>query len=156
MTLKNKAKTYSLLFGVLVIWGIIGFKIVATLNPDVPKLVQQDDSVMFVPQKGQSIDTFSIQSSIRDPFLGTLYDKKKTSTSLKKIKPKNEIVWIPIVYQGLISKQDSKEKICVLSINGQQQVMKVGQEINGVKLIKATNTEILVGYKGLKKSILKT
>ena len=81
--MKNKAKTYSLLLGVLVIWGIIGFKIVATLNPDVPELVQQDDTVLFSPQKAQAIDTFSINPSQRDPFFGTFYIKKKTNTKTR-------------------------------------------------------------------------
>jgi len=154
--LKNKAKTYFLLLGVLIIWSIIGFKIVATLNPDAPDLVQQDDTVLFDPQMIQETYAFSIRPSERDPFLGTLYVKKKTSTSTKKGKPKEEFVWVPILYQGMVSKQGSKEKIAVLSINGQQHIMKVGQEVNGVALIRVTNTEILVSYKGIKKTITKT
>jgi len=154
--LKNKTKTYSLLLGVLIIWGIIGFKIVATLNPDAPDLVQQKDTILFTPQIAQEVDTFSIKPSERDPFLGTLYVKKKTGIRTKIGKPKEGFVWIPILYQGMVSKQGSKEKIAVVSINALQHIMKVGQVVNGIRLIRATNTEILVSYKGMKKTITKT
>lgn len=144
------------MLGVLIIWGLIGFKIVTTLNPDAPELVHQNDAVLFSPQESHAIDTFSIRPSERDPFLGTLYIKKKTNTSEIIRQPKLETEWIPILYQGIVSKQDSKEKICVVSINGQQHLMKVGQDMSGVKLIRASNTEILVSYQGLKKAISKT
>lgn len=153
--MKSKAKTYLLLIAVLSIWSIIGLKIVSTLNPDAPEVNQQENTVAFTPKNSIEADTFSIQPSERDPFLGTLVAKKQESSKPTTKTPKEALVWMPIVYHGTVSKQDSKEKICVVSIDGQQNIMKIGQEMNGVKLLKATNTEILVGYKGAKKTIPK-
>jgi hypothetical protein len=153
--LKNKTKTYVLLVAVLAIWGIIGFKILSTLNPDAPKMVAQDDTELISPKAILNTEIFTIQSAERDPFLGTLYAKKKINTYPKTIIPKEVFVWIPVLYHGTVSIQNSKEKICVLSINGQQQIMKVGQEVNEVKLVKANNTEVLVSYKGKRKAIQK-
>lgn len=92
--MKNKTKTYLLLVTVLAIWGVIGFKMVATLNPDTPKVTRQDDMVLFSPKSKMANDTFSIQLSERDPFLGTLHIKKKPEISQKKITQKDTIVWI--------------------------------------------------------------
>lgn len=141
---------------VLVIWGIVGYKIISTIKPTPPNANQQYSNVVFNPNINTQVDTFSIQLLGRDPFLGTLYYKKKLNPSLKINKPKEDIVWIPVIYHGTVSKQDSKEKICVLSINGQQHIMKIGQEMNGVKLIKANNIEVIVSYKDAKKTIIKT
>lgn len=153
--MKNKAKTYLLLAAVLTIWGIIGFKIMSTLNPDAPEVNQQEDLVAFIPKNNMVLDTFSIQTAERDPFLGTLYVKKQVLTKPKTSVPKETFEWIPIVYHGTVSKQDSEEKIYVVSINGQQNILRVGQEINKVKLVSATSSEIIVSYNGAKKTILK-
>ena len=155
--MNNKTKTYALLAGVLIIWGIIGFKIVSALDPDLPRPSHQDDTVLFTPQTTQDIDTFSIQPLQRDPFLGTVYIKSKpTSTKPKINKSKGPVVWVSVNYHGIVSKQGSPERICVLSINGQQHLMKIGQKIDGVTLIRATSSDVLVGYKGMKKTITKS
>lgn len=151
--MKSKTKTYLLLIAVLSIWGIIGFKIVSTLNPHVPEVSQNENRVVFTPKTNMAIDTFSIQMSERDPFLGTLLVKKQVANKSVNSTPKEPLVWMPILYHGMVSKRDSNEKICVISIDGQQHIMKVGQDLNGVKLLRATNTEISVGYKGLRKTV---
>jgi len=143
------------LAAVLTIWGIIGLKIATTLNPEAPEAKEQEDQAVFKPKSHTAKDTFSIRPAQRDPFLGTLYAKKQESTAPRTSTPKEAFAWIPITYQGTVSKQDSKDKLCLLTINGQQQIMKEGQEIQEVKLIKATHTDILVSYKGKKKTVAK-
>jgi len=144
-----------LLVAVLAIWGIIGFKIMVTLNPEVPKVAKQDGTELFSPKVKTVMQSFTIQSSERDPFLGTLTIKKKLEEKPKAVSKKQAVVWVPIRYHGAISKLDNKDKVCVVSINGQQHLMKIGQDLNGVKLLKASDIEILVSYKGEKKNIEK-
>ncbi|AUP79697.1 hypothetical protein [Flavivirga eckloniae] len=152
--MNNKVKTYVLLASVLAIWGIIGLKILSTLNPDAPNTVFQNDIVAFKPKTNIEVDTFSIQSMERDPFLGTLYLKKKPKKK-KSVKPKDTLVWVPIIYHGAITKQQSKTQVFVVSINGRQNLMRIGQEVDHVKLIKANAKEIRVSYKGARKTITK-
>lgn len=152
--MQNKAKTYILLVAVLAIWGVIGFKIIASVNPDTPKVEQQTYSALFSPKEKMSIDTFSIQLSKRDPFLGTLYVKKKPKP--KTNKPVESIVWPNIIYHGTVSKQSSKEKIYVFSVNGQQHLVRVGKVADNIRLIKASNTEMTVSFKGVKKTVTKS
>lgn len=153
--MKNKTKTYLLLAAVLAIWGIIGFKIMSTLNPEPPEAKKQEDRITFTPKSHTAKDTFSIRPAQRDPFLGTLYAKKQESATPRITKPKEEFLWIPITYHGTVSKQDSKEKLCILSINGQQHIMKIGQEVQEVKLVKASNADIQVSYKGQRRTVPK-
>ncbi len=151
--MKNKTKTYLLLLGVLSIWGIIGYKILTTLNPDAPKLVHNDFDASFNPKINTTIDTFSIQTVNRDPFLGTLIVKKKPTTVKKQVVVKTE--WIPISYHGSILQQQGKNKVFIVSIQNQQSIMKIGQTINGVKLLRADAKNIVVTYKNMRKTIPK-
>ena len=153
--MKSKTKTYVLLVAVIAIWGIIGFKIVSTINPEAPEVNRQNDMIAFTPKKEVLMDTFSIQLVERDPFLGTLLVDKQKNSKPKFSMPTDTLTWIPIIYHGTVSKRDSKERIFVISIDGQQQVMKVGQELKGVRLIRVTDKEVVVSYKGARKTIPK-
>ena len=146
-----------LLTVVLAVWGIIGFKIISTINPDAPEVSGQNIAINFNPKTTTLIDTFSVQTAERDPFLGTLSLKQKSkSTNTKSsTKIKSTVIWVPVLYHGAIAKQNSNTKVFVISIEGQQYVLKIGQEIKGVKLIRANPKEIIVSYKGVKKTILK-
>ncbi|MFI1772549.1 hypothetical protein [Thalassobellus citreus] len=154
--MKSNIKTNLLLVAVFAVWGIIGFKMVSALDSDTSKIELQDTKVLFTPKEDIGIESFTIEPLERDPFLGTMRMKKEKHMTSKESKPKQQVVWMPIIYHGTVSKQGSKDKICVLSINGHQQILKVGQEVNAVKLIKATNSEIIVRYKGKRKTIVKT
>ena len=144
-----------MLIGIVVcVWGIIGFRILSVVNPSTPEIMQQHFDVSFNPKGNKEMDTFSIQTANRDPFLGTLYMKEKPR--VKNIKPKTPLVWLPIIYHGIISKQNSRAKVFIISINGQQQLVKVGQVISEVTLVRGNSREIIVSYKGVRKTISKT
>ena len=120
-----------------------------------PDTVQQGFEVAFNPKTNTEVDTFSIQIVNRDPFLGTLLVKKKPKKKFKKpTQPK--VVWVPVLYHGSISKQNTKTKVFIVSINGQQNLMKIGQTIHEVKLIKGNNHSVTVTYKRARKTIQKT
>ena len=140
---------------VLAIWGIVGYRILATINPTEPNIIEQNTDVVFNPNLKTKVNTFSIKTLNRDPFLGTFQNNKKTTLKVRKDSSKTTIPWPNIIYHGTVSKQNSKDMICVLTINGQQQIMKVGQEVKEVKLIKANHTEVIVSYKKNKKTITK-
>lgn len=152
--MKNKNKTYILLAIVLGIWGTIGYQIFSKLNPGEEPIVAQNNNVSFTPKKDIKKDTFSINTSHRDPFLGTLYNKSKTATaSSSKKTVKDTLKWASIVYKGKISKQQSSNSIYILEINGTQQLLKVGKKYEGITLIKGSKKSIVVSFKGKRKSI---
>lgn len=137
------------------IWGVIGYRILSAINPTGPKMTIDNVDVSFNPKTNKEADTFSIQVQHRDPFLGTLL-VKKVNTKETKITKKSEAVWIPIIYNGCISSKNEKTKVFIVSINSQQYIMKIGQKINEVTLIKGNDKEIVVRYKDASKTVLKT
>jgi hypothetical protein len=147
--LKNKTKTYVLLVAVLGIWGMIGYKILNGLNPEIPKTSNQDLGITFEPKHNTAIDTFSISPIERDPFLGTLATNKKSHKSYK-VKPLTlkAIENIPTVtYSGLVQKENTSNQIFVVNINTNQYLLKKGQTADSVKLVRGNSKEIVIHYK---------
>ncbi len=138
---------------VLVVWGIVGYKIMITIHPKkaIPDMV--DFSSSFNPVYEQKVDTFSISMVNRDPFLGTLMVKKK---ALNKSIKKNRLEWIPLEYHGTISKGKDQTTLFIISVNGKQYIFKKGQVIEEVKLIRGTKSSVLVSYKKERKTFKKT
>ena len=137
-----------LLVAVLGLWGTIGYKVISTLNPEESAVVPENISVNFSPEK-TAIDTFSIASIARDPFLGKL--TRKTSKT-KKNQSKNskkadlENPWPQILYQGMIKKQGENSQIFIVTINQQQYLLKKNQELEKVKVLKGNSKEIQVRF----------
>jgi len=147
--MKKNTKTYLLIVAVLGIWGTIGYQIIAGLNPNEIEAVKDNIDLAFNPKTTKSIDTFSIQTIDRDPFLGTL-TQKSIKTNRKTIK---DTISIPITYNGLIKRQNSSGQVFVVNINGIQHLLKKGQTINEVSLIRGTDKQIVVRYKNKQKTI---
>ena len=153
--MKNKRNTYLLLASVVVIWGIIIVKMIGAVSPDSPitetRIVQTD----FTPEPLEEQETFSISTHERDPFLGGFITPKTKKTSAKRRKPapKPETPEISIRFSGMISGKTAKEAIFFVSVNNQRHIMKPGDEIQGVKLLKGTAKTIRVRYNGQFKTI---
>jgi len=143
--LNSKIKTYLLLTGVLLIWGIIGYKILTGINPDVPELKHEGFNASFTPIKNKDIDTFSIQKTSRDPFLGTLTKNKggtkKTQKSTTVLKGEGLKT---ITYKGLVKKQNTSEKVFVLRIDNSEYLLKAGQSADKIKLVSGNTESIKV------------
>lgn len=153
--LKSKTKTYLLIVVVLGIWGTIGYKILSAVHPDESNQSIASLDTSFQPKIAAQKDTFSIQQTNRDPFLGTL--TKKHVTPIKKQTAKsatNKNTPEPIItYQGLVKKQNSSSQIFTLSINNQQYLFNKGQTIDEVTLVKGNAKEVVVRYNGKLKTI---
>lgn len=149
--MSKNLKTYLLLGIVLLIWGIIGFKVVKAISkePEMP-VVQPSKRVWRKTVKKK--DTFTLLANYRDPFLGTLpVTKKKVVRQAVHKKPR---VKRNIVYAGLVSQSKSGESMFFVSIDGRQHMISENQEIQGVKLVKGNEKSITVHYDGHAETIL--
>jgi hypothetical protein len=152
--MNKKGKTYILLAIVLGIWGTIGYQVYAKFNPDEQPVVASNTKVTFSPKQAIVKDTFSINTTHRDPFLGTVYQKNQVSSHRKSTKKSSEAIVFPsVLYKGAISKQQSSQNIYILEINGIQQLFKIGKEIDHVKLLKGSKKSVLISFKGVTKQI---
>jgi len=142
----KKQKTYLLLTLVIIIWGFIGIYIYKYLNPDIP-LVNATSKVKFTPKKVISKQTTFTISKYRDPFLG-----KIVATTQKTGISKDQKVDFPqVIYHGSI--KGNRKNAYIISINNQQEILKVGQSFQQVKLLQANSKRIIVRCKSITKSI---
>lgn len=140
-----------LLVVVIGVWGVIGYQVWSGLNQNIQAEEYNGITIAFNPKNSISIDTFSVQTFNRDPFLGTLI-KKSIKTATHKLKVLNKILWLPISYDGLIQKRDSRQKVFVITINGKQHLIKRGQSIDSVSLVRGNAKSIVVRYKNQQKT----
>ena len=153
--MKKQTKTYLLLVVVLIIWGLIAYKIISGLSPEnTEDLPVESKTVAFNPTNTHKIDTFSVVIMKRDPFLGTLLIKpKKEIIQSSKPIPK-KIDWPSITYQGLVSKTASQqERVFVLTVNQKQYLARKGQTIEEVTLINGDENKLTLSYKNQTKTI---
>jgi len=146
--LKNKKKTYVLLFLVVSVWGMISYKVITGLHPDLPELTSQQTLAVQKFKLDTKIDTFSISSVERDPFLGTILKKKSPSTLPKKRKT---ILWHPITYLGIVKNSRQKQQVFIVSINGKQCLLKRGQTRDSTTLVSGNKNRITLRYKNHQK-----
>ena len=124
----------------------------SALNLETPEVMQQEVAVNFNPKIKTEVDTFSIQTAKRDPFLGTLTKlKAKNILPVTKLKSKT-FVWLPISYHGMVKKQGTRQEVFVVSVNGQQHLLRSGQNADSVSLVRGNSKFIVVRYKNQQKT----
>ena len=140
--MKKNTKTYVLLGVVALIWGAIGYRVFSSVSSD-PELNTASNSVDFNPQPVKEKELFTIVADYRDPFLGIIPKKakKKVKRSAPKTPPPPDII---VNYTGFVSDKDTKENIFFVTINGQQHIMSIGNEIDKVKLVSGNATAIKI------------
>lgn len=150
--MNKKTKTYLLLTAVLLIWGIIGYKVLSANSGDTDAEVGFE-KVALKPMQVQEKDTFSILADYRDPFLGT-YPKKAVQKKKRAPKPKKAPEpEINVQFSGVMTDKDTKRKVYFVTINGQQHLMSVKSEINKVTLLSGTSTSIRIRANGKTRTV---
>jgi len=144
MNKRNKTITLSVL--VIGIWGLIGYNIYSYLNPEIEKITvtQFKNEKTLVPHDQKEK---LVISNYRDPFLGKIIvDKKKSNTAT------NTLINFPLIsYHGSIT--GNRKKSYIISVQNQQELLKIGQSFLDVKLISATKNQIIIIYKSARKTI---
>ena len=149
--MSKNLRTYLLLALVLLIWGIIGFKVIHAISKD-PEMPMVATQPTLIPKSTEKRDTFELAANYRDPFLGTLPLSKKRT--VKRAVQKKPISKRNIVYSGLVSQTGSGNTMYFVSIDGQQHIMSKNEEINGVRLLKGNGQHITVHYDGRSETIV--
>lgn len=133
----------------MLIWGVLGFKIVKTISPKNHQAPKNEVVDQFRPLEIAKRDTFSILANYRDPFLGIMPIPKspkkkslKTNTNFTKVPDKK------ILYTGYITESTTKNKIFFISIDGQQHMMEVKDIIDDVRLLSGSTKKVMVKYNG--------
>lgn len=158
--MKNKKMLYILIPGTLIVWGMIIYKIVMNVNSGDNPVVSK--GVAMVANDEALSDTFSINPTYRDPFLGKVQHvsiSNDEGVKSKVVTPTPVVAvntpWPNIVYIGIIKNQKLKKEMVMMEINGQSYSMKVGETVGNVILSKAFPDSVEVQFLKEKKFIHK-
>ena len=152
--MKNKKNIYFLLPAVLLVWGLLVYKIIGGLNPSAQETKSIESIGQFKPKKIEQTTPFTIKADYRDPFLGTFEKKKRKVTKRKNIPTvkKPSIPFPTIVYKGIVSPKSNNEKVFLIIVNGQQHMFKRSSVFNAVKLLSGNAQEITVVFQQQKQT----
>jgi hypothetical protein len=155
--MKNKKVTYLLGAVVLIVWGLIIYRVfdaasggddpVASAPTAIKKEVYND----FAMPK----DTSRLLLNYRDPF-GLVAQKDTAEIPVKRLVRKSTgpiavkpaMNWGFIQYSGYIRNPVSKKLITLVVINGQNQTLTKGEVKDQVKLIRNLHDSIKISYQG--------
>jgi len=150
--MKSKKNLYILLAAVVIIWGLIIYRIIANVSfsADIP----QNFSSTIQPINEQiKLDSFSIQANYRDPFLGK-YIKKEVKKPVAKTGVK-KVVKQPVLniispkynvrYKGIIANKNAKNSLAVLTIDGKELLMQKSDKYKDLTLLSIAKDSVLIG-----------
>lgn len=143
--MKNKKITYLLLIVSIVLWGFIGWKVYSTFNFTQPEIPIAKKETLIIEK-----DSISLLLNYRDPFLGKynssiivkdtiLANKKQIAvSSLQKTEP----IAPQVQFKGVMSV--GKVLMAILKKDSRVVSIKIGEEIDGYKLIKMDDNKIIL------------
>lgn len=162
--MKNKKLLYILIPLVLLVWGVILYKIFNVVNVSDSNEVLKS-IVIVSPSNENLIDTFSIHPNYRDPFLSKRAKKiiiSENKATIIAATPKliKKIIaplpkWPNLVYGGLIKNQNSNKQLALVQINGQSNIMKIGDIVGEIELTKIFSDSIEVKFQKEKRFVMK-
>jgi hypothetical protein len=160
--MKSKKLTYVLGFLVLLVWGLIIYRLFKAAGGDGESLPISSHAEMKEASTDYTLpkDTTHLLLDYRDPFsvkksepveipVNQLIQKKSLSVIQKPM-----VNWNVIRYSGFIHNPGSKKLIALLNINGEELMMSEGETADQVKLIKNLKDSIKVTYQGATKFII--
>jgi hypothetical protein len=158
--MKNKKLTYFLIFIILIVWGLIIYRIFAVVGANDDTLPVSSTKPAKEPYNDFSIlkDTTKLLLNYRDPFGLT---KQKDTAAVGKITSKTVVQrshvtplnWSFIRYAGYVRNSSSKRLIALVSINGKNEMLSEGDTKDHVKLIKNLRDSIKISFNGKTKFI---
>jgi hypothetical protein len=155
--MKNKKFTYFLGFIVLMVWGIILYRIFNSVSGSDEDMPVVENKIKKEPFNDYAVpkDTSHLILNYKDPF--GLKKQKDTLQSIVK-KPvsskttvqatKQVFNWNFVKYSGYIRNPGSKKLIAVVNINGKPIMMSEGETAEQVKLVKNLQDSIKVTFQG--------
>lgn len=135
----------------VVVWGLVIYKIIAALNPELPDLAAPLLSGLKVESIKRDSFSFTMTKLDRDPFLGTI-SKQDTFKIVKaqSIIPKNNI---EVTYKGVIMPSSKEAAIFILQIKNRERLLKVGQSVDSVTLVKGNASSVTIKYNHIVRQI---
>jgi hypothetical protein len=156
--MNQKPVKYFLVVGVVVVWGLIIYRVLDRLNPDDVPVIKASNTIAttYTPPT----DSFSLIADYTDPFIPeedtveanmTVMPPAAPAPSLLPVvKPPDTYKEGTIQYEGMISNPVKKLKLGTISINGKEMLVKEKDKVEEYVIEKITAETIIIRYKGKK------
>lgn len=148
--MKNKRNIKILVPVVAVIWGLVLYKLFEAFYPEDQPITTAVQAKFEIP-KYQERDTFSLVAIEQDPFLGTI-TRKKTSRNGGRKQAKTTVEWPTTSYEGFVADDKGRTTVFVITVNGEQHLLKQGELAQNVKLIRGSKQSIQLQFEGQRKT----
>ncbi|MCX2839447.1 hypothetical protein OQ279_14950 [Salinimicrobium sp. MT39] len=147
--LKNKTSLYLLFPLVIIIWGVVIYKMAGAFK-DEPVILPATPRTMAEEVKIVKRDTFSLLPIDKDPFLGHYY-KKPVQAKARPVIRAEKVEWPDISYLGMISDTGKSSEVHILQLNGRQFILEKNQVAEEIRIIGSRAGEVTLLYKGERK-----
>jgi len=154
--MNQKRLRYALIGGVVLIWGLIIYRVINGLSSDEP-VVATKKQISKINYDVAS-DSFILFANYPDPFIKDETDltfvKDNIPTTSNQLTIPGTQIDKPLFdfgiveFRGMIVNPETKRKIAFISVKGREYTVKEGDEIEGLSVKKITATEILVSADG--------
>ena len=166
--MKSKATNIALIIALVCIWGTVIYKFIGNSSDDEDYYVPTSRLTSTIEKMPLPEESFQLDGSYRDPFLGKTYHKPthkpthKPSTSTTKkqaLTPVPKVIksptdWSFLVYRGDFM-NEKKQHVGILTIRNRDFLAKEGEEKDGVLVLKILKDSIQVNYQNEKHYIKK-
>lgn len=137
--MKNRKVIFVLLPLVVVVWGVIIYRVVVVMNGGNPPV---GDAISMTQEPKTETINYQLALNYADPFLGTRQlPKPAPKVQVTKHRPRKQKksvskkVSIPALrYNGRVENRTSNEERHMISVNGKAHIITIGNEIDGVVL----------------------
>ena len=158
--MKNKKLLYILIPSVIILWGVIIYKVLSR--------TAYEDTIMSGTRSGNSFATaaadtfFTIKADYPDPFLKKYVPQSTASNTEQSGETRRQVTaaplpkpvnWPEITYAGKIENNSSKTGTYLISVNRQNYLMGINDETAGITLAKAWDDSVVVSMLGQVKTI---
>lgn len=158
--MKNKKLIYILIPLVMLVWGLIFYKIYLKI-----KGPADDDIKIYSVGKeiivDNQVDTIKLMLYYRDPFLSYSFHLVSRRTpgfgssllnSDKKKKP--DFIWPEIKYDGMIVNSKTKRKTGLINFEKSSLLVQEGDLVKGYKIVKLFADSVIISYSKNKKTFI--
>lgn len=149
--MKSKKAIYFLAILVFGVWGMILRKILLAMqNEDSDKVAVNTKMVDKLSVPYQYPDTFKLVLNYPDPFTGQL-PKRPDTTVKPNAEIRNEVPTMApldpfegLKYLGFVADGSGKRRLAILSYKGEEKMLKEGDLLHGIKVLKVENSAIKI------------
>ncbi|UTW62097.1 hypothetical protein KFE98_19130 [bacterium SCSIO 12741] len=160
--MKSKPVKITLLIGVVAIWGLIAYQILAPASIE-------DDNLTFAMNRPvaqvseEKREVVDLQKNYADPFFKKMAYQPPSNpiqpvTQKKRAKPviaKPVKIWPPVVYNGTVKNHTTGNLYAFFEINGRKEALEEMEEFESIKVLKIWKDSVLLEFENQQRTIHK-